>query len=348
MTNLPEFLPVKAEPDFENILAVLRGEEPSRPTLFEFFHNDPLYIRLAGSDFSEVDERLRNGVLRINGFRNAGYDYANVGVPGFTFPKGEHDGKQTYSINEGGLISDRASFDAYPWPSIDDADFDYLADLAPYLPDGMKFIVSGPGGVEENAIGIVGYETLCYMMADDEGLVGDLFEAIGSRLVEYYRRVCTYDCVGACISNDDWGFKTSSLFSIEQMERFLFPWHKEIVEVIQASGRPAILHSCGLFDHIVDHIADDLNYDGRHSYEDAILPVEDAYEKYHSRFAILGGIDLDFICRETPEAIYQRSKAMIERSQGRGAYALGTGNSVPAYTPDDGFFAMIRAAVEDR
>lgn len=36
---------VHREPDFENILKVLRCEKPSRPTLFEFFMNDVVYRR---------------------------------------------------------------------------------------------------------------------------------------------------------------------------------------------------------------------------------------------------------------------------------------------------------------
>ena len=36
---------------------------------------------------------------------------------------------------------------------------------------------------------------------------------------------------------------------------------------------------------------------------------------------------------------------MLERTRARGGYALGTGNSVPEYVPDDKYFAMIRAAV---
>ena len=35
---------------------------------------------------------------------------------------------------------------------------------------------------------------------------------------------------------------------------------------------------------------------------------------------------------------------MLERSSSRGGYALGTGNSIPAYVPDDNYFAMTSAA----
>jgi len=63
---------------------------------------------------------------------------------------------------------------------------------------------------------------------------------------------------------------------------------------------------------------------------------------------VLGGIDLDFVCRATPEAVYARSRAMLERAAARGGYALGTGNSVPDYVPDPNYFAMIRAALDQR
>ena len=89
-----------------------------------------------------------------------------------------------------------------------------------------------------------------------------------------------------------------------------------------------------------------MKYDARHSYEDNIMPVEEAYEKYNGRIAILGGIDLNFLCTQTPENIYRRSRGMLERSAERGGYALGSGNSIPAYVPYENYIAMIRAAWE--
>jgi uroporphyrinogen decarboxylase len=137
------------------------------------------------------------------------------------------------------------------------------------------------------------------------------------------------------------------MFSPPQMREYVFPWHRRIVEVVHAAGKPVILHSCGHFERIVDDMIE-IGFDGRHSYEDAILPVEDAYERYGHHFAILGGIDLDFICRSTPEAVYKRAKALLGISAARGGYALGTGNSVPEYVPDANYFAMIRAVLDTR
>jgi uroporphyrinogen decarboxylase len=76
--------------------------------------------------------------------------------------------------------------------------------------------------------------------------------------------------------------------------------------------------------------------------------VEQAYERHVDKFAILGGIDVDFICRATPEEVYARAKTLLGQTAERGGYALGTGNSVPDYVPDENYFAMTRAALEMR
>ncbi len=342
--QIPDHLP---SPDFDNLLAVLRREVPARPTLFEFFHNERLYQRLAPLSGMEAEAPYAAQRQRVASFHRLGYDYATILVPGFEFPSDRVYDKQTVSINAGGLIHDWDSLAAYPWPDPDAADYGILDVLAEDLPAGMKIICNGPGGVLENAIEIAGYEQLCYWLADDPKLVREIFQGVGSRLVRFYERVASYPVVGACIDNDDWGFKTQTMFSPPQMREFVFPWHRQIAEVVHAAGKPLILHSCGHFERIIDDMVE-IGIDGRHSYEDAILPVEDAYERYHDVFAILGGIDLDFICRAVPEEVYARSKALLEQTADRGGYALGTGNSVADYVPDENYFAMIRAVLDQR
>jgi len=336
------------DPDFDNLLAVLRCEKPDRPTLFEFFLNGPLYSRLFGETVPGWPEGLSDQLGIVHAFRKAGYDYATFRIPGFGFPAGEVEQKETRSLNDGAVIWDRATFEAYPWPDPDAVDYSILDAVVPEVPQRMKLIVCGPGGVLENAIRLVGYESLCYMVLDDEELAADVFAAVGSRLVHFYERAAQYEAVGAIIGNDDWGFKSQTMLSPEDMRRFVFPWHRDLVGAAHAAGKPAILHSCGCLAEVIDDVIDDMKYDARHSYEDAIQPVEEFYDQCHDRIAVLGGIDVDFVCRSSPEQVYERSKKMIERAEQHGGYALGTGNSVPEYVPDEGYFAMIRAAVDQR
>lgn len=335
------------EPNFAELLTVLERKVPSRPTLFEFFLNGPLYQELAGKEICARNDELRGQRIVIQAFKNAGYDYATAHPPeGMRFTTNEVDRASTISLNAYSSISDRASFERYLWPEPDRLDYSLYDRLGKELPDGMKLVVCGPGGVLENVIKLVGYEALCLMTLDDPELARDVFAAVGSRLLRHYELAVQSDAVGALISNDDWGFKSQTMLSPEMFRELLIPWHRKIAAVGHAAGKPVILHSCGNLTEVMDDIIDDIGYDGKHSYEDAIQPVEEAYEQYHGRIAIMGGLDLDFICRESPENVRQRARAMLERSAKRGAYALGTGNSVPEYVPRENYFAMLSAALD--
>ncbi len=329
------------KPDFTNMEKVLARECPSRPTLFEFFLNERLHRRLAGEVASTGNAFRDECRLRTRAFAAAGYDYVTFSASEFHFIRPERHHAKSISQNEGALITDRASFDKYEWLDPDAFDDSHLDDMASELPRGMKFICNGPGGVLENAMEVVGFDNLCMMLHDDPVLASDVFENIGSRLVRYYERACQHDSVGALISNDDWGFKTQTMLAPPDMRKYVFAWHREITSVIHKAGKPVLLHSCGQLEEVMEDVIMDMKYDGKHSFEDGIMPVEEAYEKYAGRIAILGGIGLDFICRSTPDQIRKRCLAMLERSAARGGYALGTGNSVPEYVPDENYLAMI-------
>jgi uroporphyrinogen decarboxylase len=336
------------EPNFENLLAVLRNRKPDRPTLFEFI--------IASEVVLPVDELLPGDDPRsqlqnqIRAFHRNSYDCACLPPwvlwPDLKFNCQERTRDHSISLNEGGVIKSRADFEKYVWPDMDAVGYDLIEWAAQGLPAGMKFICCSMGGVLENLISLVGYEDLCYLVIDQPDLVTDICAAIGSRLLRYYERCLQFDCIGAAVVNDDWGFKTQTMLAPADMRRFIFPWHKRIVAAIHKAGRPTILHSCGQMIEVWDDIIDDIRLDAKHSFEDTIIPIEESYDRWGGRIAMVGGIDVDCLCRSTPHAIYRRSKAMLERAQTRGGYALGTGNSVTPYIPPANYRAMIRAALE--
>jgi uroporphyrinogen decarboxylase len=332
------------KPDFENLLKVLRRQKPDRPTLFEFFLNGPYYEKLTGRFLGVEGKDWKWGSFNpviTEAFRIAGYDYVTVMGSDMKFETGEIERKATISLNAGSAITDRKSFELYQWPDPDSFDYTDLERAKKTLPAGMKLIVYGPCGVFENAISLAGFDRLCMMLADDADLVRDVFDAVGRRLVRYYEICAAFDSVGALIVNDDWGFKTATMLSPTDMRRYVFGWTKKIVQAIHKAGKPAILHSCGNLERVMDDIIDDMKFDAKHSYEDVIIPVEQAYDKWGGRIAILGGIDMDFMCRSTPEQIARRCRAMLDKTATKGGYALGTGNSVPEYVPYCNYLAMI-------
>ena len=332
------------EPDFNNLLKILKRMKPERPTLFEFGINNRIIGRLSGEYNEDTSSRIAPFSRLIKAFTNAGYDYTTISgwrTNTLNFPKGIAEQKESRSQNTGSIITSRESFEKYDWPDPEKGDYDIYYDLRNELPDGMKLVASGNGGLLENVTDLVGFENLCLMSLMDETLTTDIFDAVGSRLLRFYEIVSSIETIGACIVNDDWGFKTQTILSPEMLRRWIFPWHKKMVEAIHKSGKPAILHSCGQIKSVMDDIIDDMKYDAKHSFEDQITPVETALDLWGDRIAILGGIDMDFLASSTPAEISQRSKAMLEKGLIKGGYALGSGNSIPEFIPDENYLAMI-------
>jgi uroporphyrinogen decarboxylase len=118
-----------------------------------------------------------------------------------------------------------------------------------------------------------------------------------------------------------------------------------MVEAIHKNQKFAILHSCGNLEAVMDIIVDELKYDAKHSFEDAIIPVEDFWQLWHGKIAVLGGIDVDFLARSTPELITKRCRKILELTELK-AYAMGSGNSITGYIPIENYLAMINPVLK--
>jgi uroporphyrinogen decarboxylase len=332
------------QPDFNNLAKVLENKIPNRPTLFEFAINDKLAAKLSGIENIDDNDRIAPFNRLIVAYKNAGYDYTTISgwrTNTLSFPKNEISKLESISLNSGNMITDQNSFEQYLWPNPEIGDYDIFYDLGKFLPDGMKLIASGNGGLLENVIDITGFQNLCMICLTDEDLTKNIFDAVGSRLLRFYEIVAPIETIGACIVNDDWGFKNQTMISPDMLRKWVFPWHKKMVEAIHNAGKYAILHSCGELSSVMDDIILDLKYDAKHSFEDLITPIEQAIDLWGDKIALLGGIDMDFLARSSLEEISTRSLSLIKRGMKLGGYALGSGNSIPDYIPDENYIAMI-------
>ena len=202
----------------------------------------------------------------------------------------------------------------------------------------MKAIV-GYTGILENVMWLLGYEGVSYLLHDDLQLVRDMFEAIGSRIVKYMGTCASYESVGALQMGEDMGFKTQTFLSPEVYREFVFPWHRRLVEAVHEHDKPIILHSCGNLSEVMDDIID-CGWDAKHSFEDAITPVWEAKERWGDRIAILGGFDVDKLCRMGEPEIRDYTRFLSKKCAPGGGWALGTGNSIASYIPIGNLFAM--------
>lgn len=336
------------EPNFNNFIKTLKGIPTKRPVLFEFIISDDKEKYLIGDRFKDETE-FEKVVSTILAFDSAGYDFSPIIVRGLTFERDheEVEHAQTKSINEGDMIRDWESFHAYKWPEIENCDFSIISEAGKFLHPDAKFIPFSLDGILENTIGIMGYESLCLLTYDDYDLVKAVFHEVGKRIKQYFVECLKYDEVGAILCNDDWGFNTQTMLPPKVLRECVFPWYKEIVEEAHKRDKYAVLHSCGYYNDIIDDIVLDMKFDGKHSYEDNITPVEKAYDDLNGKIAVVGGIDVDFLAKSTPDEVYDRCKKMVLKSRHNGGYILGSGNSIPDYVPIENYIAMIKAANED-
>jgi uroporphyrinogen decarboxylase len=284
--------------------------------------------------------------------RFLGYDYVRMGVEDHVMPLRYDNAEDTAGLrrSEGreyvnehkGPITNWEEFERYPWPDPHKASTRSLEWYEKNLPDDM--CVVGSGGFAhfaEYLTWLMGYETLCIALYEQRELVA----AIAQRLVDMYDvlidRILEFSRVKIIWGSDDMGFRTGLLVSPDDLREFVLPGHKLMADRSHAAGRPYLLHCCGKIDLIMDDLINDIGIDAKHSFEDTIESVVDAKRLYGDRIALLGGIDLDFLCRASEDEIRARVHSTLEQCMPGGGYCLGTGNSVANYIPLDNYLIML-------
>ncbi len=123
-------------------------------------------------------------------------------------------------------------------------------------------------------------------------------------LNELYRRQAEWDirfadhCIDMGIDmihlSDDWGAQKDLLFSPELWWRIIYPHFKRVVDHVHARGAFCSLHSDGCVMKVADGIAQ-LGLDVVHPWQERAGMDYDVYlEKYADKFAILGGICVQY------------------------------------------------------
>jgi len=358
----PRHLPLQTpRPDGGRFIDSLMGRTNGKTPLVEYLVDEilmrPILKDMLGREWADwcPDRAAQAAYLDnfIQFWYRMGYDFVRF-ERGMGFPtKGlkapdtaPGSDKQRNWVNQHeGSIRTWADFEAYPWPRIQDVDFFPYEYLSSHLPEGMGLIVSHSGGVFEHLSHIMSYEGLCLALHDAPDLVQAMSDRIGGLMVEFYTHLLTLDNVIAIFPGDDMGFRTATLVSPAALRQYVLPWHKRFAAMTHATGRPYFLHSCGNLSRIMGDLIGDVGINGKHSYEDAIIPVQDFQARYGDQIAVLGGMDLNILAGPDVDAVRRHTRFLIETCGARGRYAIGSGNSVPSYVPLENYLAMVDEAL---
>jgi uroporphyrinogen decarboxylase len=350
-------LSTQVQPDWEGLVnCILRRGTPARVHHIELFLDAEVQERICERYdlLSELDaddpyyDLERQIVLQ----RFLGYDYVRCGLEGLEMPLRrssvedtaalQRDGGRNFMEEHRGPITTWEEFEAYPWPDPGEASTRALEWYELNLPDDMCVIGSGGfAHFAEYLTWLMGYESLCYALYDQRDLVSAMSERLFGMFRTLIQRMLGFSQVKIIWGSDDMGFKTGTLISPDDLREFVLPGHKLMAQMAHEAGRPYLLHSCGDLSTIMEDLIEDVRIDAFHSFEDTIVDVTEMKRRYGDQIAVLGGIDVDFMCRATPSQIRDRVRRTLAACMPGGGYCLGTGNSVANYIPVENYLTML-------
>jgi uroporphyrinogen decarboxylase len=281
-----------------------------------------------------------------------GYDFVRF-EQGMAFTAGSLEARDTapgsdrsryWADEHHGSIESWEDFEKYPWPSVETTDLFPIEYISTHLPEGMGLMTCHGGGIFEHVSRLMSLEGLCVKLCEEPDLVQAVTDKIGELLFGYYKYLAGLGNVIALFQGDDMGFRTQTLIGPNEMRAYFLPWHKKYAQLAHDRGLPYFLHSCGNLGAIMDDLINDVGIDAKHSFEDAIMPVEKFHERYGGRIGVLGGIDINRLTQDSPEAVRAHTRFLMETCGSRGRYAIGSGNSIPSYIPLENYLAMVDEA----
>jgi uroporphyrinogen decarboxylase len=274
--------------------------------------------------------------------KDAGFQQHRISTtdPGDSPPK-----QRQWMDEHRGKITSWEEFETYPWPDVRQVDFSDYEHINAHLPEGMGFLTSHGGGIFEHVSWIMSYEGLCLALYDNPELVKAVTDRVGKIIEDFYRQILGLDRVVGILQGDDMGFRTGTLVAPDELRKYFLPWHKRFSDLTHEKGIPYFLHSCGKVNTLMPDLKKEVRIDGKHSFEDLIIPVDIFQERYGKDIATLGGVDLNILGAQTPEDVRKRTHYLIDICGKRGRYAIGSGNSIPSYVPVENYLAMVDEAI---
>ena len=359
LRNLPVSHPT---PDATRFVNTLMGRvQTSRPPLVEYLVDDalrePITVDLLGRQWADYGPDRESQKRYLDNFvefwYRMGYDFVRF-EQGLPFQRNQlltadtavgSSKVRSWADEHHGAITSWEDFERYPWPKLEDFDFSPFEYLNAHLPDGMGLICCHAGGLFEQLSQIMSLEGLAYALHDDSALVRAVVDRLAEPMARFHEHLLTLDRLVAVFQGDDMGYRTGTLIAPADLRRYTLAWHKRVAANAHARGLPYFLHSCGQIGAIMADLIDDVRIDGKHSYEDAIIPAPEFQKQYGDRIAVLGGLDVDILAGGTTDDVRRRVRTLVEECGAHGRYAVGSGNSVPSYVPVENYLAMVDEAL---
>lgn len=203
---------------------------------------------------------------------------------------------------------------------------------------------SGTDGVFTLACELLGAETACALLYEDEDYMRRLFDFITEATV---KRIKAFRKLNGEKEICAFGFADDSiaLLSEDMYREAVLPYHKKLADALTSDGNVAGIHLCGDASRHFKTIQDELNCMSF----DTGFPIdhEAVLRKLRPGTTMLGGPPVAFLEKASPAEVYNKVKEMALRLKKVSKYfIMREANNLPPSVPLTNVLAMYRAVAE--
>jgi len=352
----------------ERIVCALSLGCPDTVPVWELAFNEESIIKLARRFMDErelppaknvVDMSEREVLQLVNAFRVMG---ENLGLDGLTATSsaprqridGEHyrdgwgvvyhqsDKGEPYPVQ--GPIREPSDLKHFAMRMPEESDFIMIDLMKANFPDrAVAYILNGPFYMSRCLRGSLENLLMDYIL--NPGLAADL------------ARICTDHNLAALeiiakkgadfvVSDCDLAFNHSTMMSPDQYDRFLHPYHQEIVKRGHELGIKMVKHTDGKIQPLIPRFIAE-GFDGLHPLQPQCLEIKWVKQEYGKRICLMGNIDCMYLLVfGTAEEVRRKVKETIAAAAPGGGYIISSSNTLHPGVKPENYMAMVRAARE--
>ena len=203
----------------------------------------------------------------------------------------------------------------------------------------------GTDGPFTVACNLRGATEVCLDMYTDPDYYHALMEFVTEGIIKRLKGL--YDYAGIKYPAERWGFADDSieLLSVKDYMKFVYPYHRRLVEEFTTGEQPLFFHICGNVERFLPELVKVLNV----GEFDLGFPVDlcRARKTLGPEITLRGNVHPELLRAGPPEAIAEAVKHLCTCGVGEGGrWILCEGNNVAPGTPPEHFATMYRTALE--
>ena len=92
---------------------------------------------------------------------------------------------------------------------------------------------------------------------------------------------------------------------------------------------------------IMPDLIDTVQIDAKHSTQDVVEPIALTKQNWGDQVALLGGADIDFMIRSTPDQIAAYARHILDACMPGGRFTFGLGNWVEDAIPPENYLTLV-------